>query len=95
MLHRLQILLLGLTLGQGAAGQVLFSGELGDAKDEDLAFVSVLAEDDSFPQVVFTDIEGRFSLAARKMPRALIFRYVGYETLRLDSLDLVARAGQP
>lgn len=70
------------------------SGEVTDEKGEDLAFVSVLV-DGASRRTIFTDIEGRFSVSLPAIPQSVTFRYVGYETLRLDSAWLSMHADKP
>ncbi|HRI61906.1 MAG TPA: DUF5686 family protein, partial [Saprospiraceae bacterium] len=77
-----------------SSAQVRLSGEVTDLEGEDLAFVSVLVEGDA-AMTLFTDIEGRFAVDLKKIPPAVTFRYVGYETLRLDSLWFAAHSGRP
>ncbi len=68
---------------QWAFAQTL-AGRVTDPAGTPLAFVTVLLNDDS-SQGGFTDIEGRFQFALKEAPRSLTFRYLGFQTLRVDS----------
>ncbi len=88
------LLLFAFFMAESTSAQIKLSGEVTDSKGEDLAFVSVLVEGNSV-QTAITDIEGRFSINLEKMPHAIIFRYVGYETLRFDSIWLTTHKERP
>jgi hypothetical protein len=59
------------------------SGRVMDPQGAALAFVTVLI-DGQPGRGVLSDIEGRFSIGTNVSPRFLEFRYVGFETLRLE-----------
>ncbi len=86
--------LFALLLVESTSAQVKLWGKVTDSKGEDLAFVSVLLEG-SLTRTLFTDIEGKFSVNTEKMPQAVTFRYVGYETLRLDAVWLSNHPERP
>ncbi len=58
-------------------------GFVTDPHGEPLVFVTILLNDDR-NRGVLTDIEGRFSIPAGTQVRSLTFRYVGYDSLRLE-----------
>jgi hypothetical protein len=58
-------------------------GLVTDVRGEPLVFVTILLNDDR-NKGVMTDIEGRFFIPAIEPVRSLTFRYVGYDSLRLE-----------
>jgi hypothetical protein len=70
------------------------SGHITDPSGQFLAFVSILPNDEP-GKVVISDIEGRFRINTGTGIHSLVFRYVGFETLRLDSSYLAKHAGKP
>ena len=68
-------------------------GRITDPQGTPLAFVSVLPNDET-GKVAISDIEGYFKVDKSVQVRTLTFRYVGFETLYLDSIYLELRAGQ-
>jgi hypothetical protein len=77
-----------------AFGQTNLNGRVRDPNGEALAFVSVLVDDAPGGKVLLTDIEGRFSLLRNTPVRSLTFRYVGYETLRVEASDFPKKSGE-
>jgi hypothetical protein len=74
------VLFLTLTSCTALLAQV--RGRIIDTDGHPLAFVSILSEDGK-GRVWISDLEGRFSISG-PVPSALVFRYVGFETLRLE-----------
>lgn len=69
-------------------------GRITDVAGEPLAFVSVLPNE-ATGRVAISDIEGRFVVDNSTSIQSLLFRYVGFEPLRLDSAYLKKYAGKP
>lgn len=80
-------------LGAQLRAQTPVEGVVVDQDGIPLAFVSVLINDDP-GKGVLTDIEGRFRLGTDLVVRSLTFRYVGFETLRLDAAQLLEKTGK-
>jgi hypothetical protein len=72
-----------LLLFQVSVAQAQVSGRVLGPDGNPLAFVSILC-DETTNKVIITDLEGRFRVEGRT-PSSLEFRYVGYETFRLDA----------
>lgn len=68
-------------------------GRITDSSGDPLAFVSIF-QDNVSHQVYVSDIEGKFYLPSIDGAHSLVFRYVGYETLRIDSTGFHLPAGQ-
>lgn len=81
--------------GNRAAAQTTLHGRVSDEQGEGLAFVSILVYETGDNQVVFSDIEGYFSIPYKHIPDSLVFRYVGYKTRQLDAEQLRAAANEP
>lgn len=68
------------------------SGRITDPEGQPLAFVSILPNDEP-GKVAVSDIEGRFKVAQTEKVRFLVFRYVGFAPLRVDSVSLFKHPG--
>jgi len=75
------------------AAQNAITGRVADADGQALAFVTILL-DDQPGRGVLSDIEGRFSIGGDAGARSLTFRYVGFQTKRLDADFLKKNAGK-
>lgn len=89
------VLLACLPAGSRVSAQTTIAGEVVDEQGADLAFVSVLVFEPGRNQVLFSDIEGHFSVKCKNLPDSILFRYVGYGEWRLDAAWLRAHAGAP
>ena len=65
------------------SAQTAINGRVLDPEGQPLAFVTILL-DDQPGRGVLSDIEGRFSIGADAGARFLTFRYIGYETRRVE-----------
>jgi len=63
--------------------QTTLQGIVKNQLNEPLAFVTIAVEADT-PGGVMSDLEGRFQLQLPHTARAIQFRYLGYQTLRLE-----------
>ncbi len=78
-------------------GQRTISGVVTDASGETLLGANVIAKESSSLGTI-TDIDGRFTLDLTPEVTALIFSYIGYETIEVkltssDILDVIMVAG--
>lgn len=84
MLARFLPLLLFVLLAVRLSAQNPVQGTVTDPQGVPLAFVTVLLNDEP-GRGVLTDIEGRFSFSGDVAVRVLGFRYVGYESRRVEA----------